>query len=249
MSKKSKIRWRQSDRDLIEKTVRNFNAKLYRLEKNHPELKEFLPTKLSKKEVINSIETRADFNRVVHSFQRFSKRGSENPVKSSRGAKSTQWEVDEFKHKQRIENARRTRERKKLEAQNVTSRGKDTGVKRAEMGSIKENSLKPSNKNFKNLSQKEWELAKRNIDNQLNASYRDEQKAKMKENYIKGLIEGGFNQEIIDIVENTDIDTFVQTVTNDTEASFDFIYDPIEHKLKAEVLKETWEKANKDNQT
>lgn len=247
MSKQSKIRWRKSDTELIERTVKNFNAKLYRIQKKHPEMIEFLPSKISKKEVINSIETRADFNRVVNSFQRFSKRGSENPVKSSRGAKSTQWEVEEFKHKQRIENARRTRERKKLEQQEVKSRGQGTGVKRAEMGSIKENSLKPSKKNFKNLSQKEWELAKRNIDNQLNASYRDEQKLKMKENYIKGLIEGGFSQEIIDVVEKTDIDKFVQTVTNDTEASFDFIYDPIEHKLKAEVLKETWEKANKDS--
>lgn len=247
MSKKSKIRWSKSDTDLIEKTVKNYNAKLYRLKKNKPELIDYLPEKVTKKDLIKSIETRQDLNRVVNSLQRFSKRGSESPVKSKRGAKATQWEVEEFKLKQRIENARRTRERKNLESQEVKSRGKSTGVTRAEMGSIKENSLKPSKKNFDNLSDKEWKLAKKNIDNMLNANYRDEQKLKMRENYIKGLIEGGFSQDIIDIVESIDINKFVQTVTNDTEASFDFIYDPIEHKLKADVLRETWERAKNDN--
>lgn len=206
-------------------------------------MKDFVPDRVSKKEAIQSIETRADYNRLINSLQRFSKRGAEKPVTSTRGAKSTQWEVEEFKHKQRIENARRTRERKKLEQQDVKSRGKSTGVKRAEMGSIKENSLKPSRKNFQNLSQKEWELAKKNIDNMLNANYRDEKKLKMKENYIKGLITAGFPDSLIDIIRGMDIDTFVETVANDQEATFDFIYDPLELQVKAEALKETWTNA------
>ena len=243
MSKKSKIRWRESDLSELQRTLNNFNAKLYRINKNHPELKDFVPNRVSKKEAIQSIGTRADFNRLINSLQRFSKKGAEKPVTSSRGAKSTQWEVDEFKHKQRIENARRTRERKKLEQQDVKSRGKSTGVKRAEMGSIKENSLKPSRKNFQNLSQKEWELAKRNIDNMLNANYRDEKKLKMKENYIKGLITAGFPDSLIDIIRGMDIDKFVETVANDQEATFDFIYDPLELQVKAEALKETWTNA------
>ena len=208
-------------------------------------MKDYLPERVKKSDAIKSIETRADFNRLTHSLQRFSKRGAEKPVSSSRGAKSTQWEVNEFKHKQRIENARRTRERKKLEQQEVLSRGKSTGVKRAEMGTIKENSLQPSKKKFDNLSQKEWELAKRNIDRQLNASYRDEKKLRMKENYIKGLITAGYPDSLIELVKNTDIDKFVETVVNDTEASFDFIYDPLELKAKSEALTEVWNNVNK----
>lgn len=204
---------------------------------------EFIPDRVTKKEAVKSIETRADYNRLVNSLQRFSKRGAEKPVSSSRGAKATQWEVEEFKHKQRIENARRTRERKKLEQQDVKSRGKSTGVKRAEMGSIKENSLKPSRKNFANLSQKEWELAKRNIDNMLNANYRDERKEKMRDNYIKGLITAGFPDSVIDLIRNMDIDKFIETVANDQEATFDFIYDPLELQVKADALKETWTNA------
>ena len=243
MSKKSNIRWRGSDEKELERTVRNFNAKINRLAKNRPELKEYLPAKVSKKEVKEGIETRADLNRTLNSLQRFTKRGAENPVQSSRGAKATQWDVDEFKHKQRIENARRTRERKKLEEQEVKTRGKSTGVTRAEMGSIKENALKPSNKNFNNLSQKEWELAKRNIEKMLNAKYRDERKETMRSNYIKGLITAGFPDDLIKLVEGLDIDKFLETVETDQEGTFDFIYDPLELQVKADALREVWEHA------
>lgn len=240
MSKKSKIRWRESDLSELQRTIKNYNAKLYRIRKNHPELIEFLPDRVTKKEAVQSIESRADFNRLTKSLQRFSKKGAEKPVTSSRGAKATQWEVDEFKHKQRVENARRTRERKKIEQQEVLTRGKPTGVTRAEMGSIKENSLKPSRKNFNNLSAKEWELAKNNIDKLLNATEREAQKEKMRSNYVKGLIEAGFSDDVIDLVKNIDVDRFVQTVETDQEATFDFIYDPLELAVKNNALKEVW---------
>ena len=240
MSKKSKIRWRESDLTELQRTINNYNAKLYRIKKKHPEMVEFLPDRVTKKNAVQSIESRADFNRLTKSLQRFSKKGAEKPVTSSRGAKATQWEVDEFKHKQRIENARRTRERKKIEQQEVLTRGKPTGVTRAEMGSIKENSLKPSRKKFENLSAKEWELAKTNIDKLLNATEREERKEKMRSNYLKGLIDAGFSDEVIDIVRNIDVDKFIQTVETDQEATFDFIYDPLELAIKNNVLKEVW---------
>lgn len=246
MSKKYSIRWRESDLAELQRTLNNYNAKLYRIQKAHPELMDVLPQRMTKSEAIKSIGTRADFNRLTKSLQRFSKRGAEKPVSSSRGAKATQWEVDEFKIKQRVENARRTRERKKIEQQEVKSRGKSTGVTRAEMGSIKENSLKPSRKKFENLSQKEWELAKKNIDNMLNATHRYEQKLKMKENYIKGLITAGFPDEVINLVQNMDVDKFVTTVETDQEATFDFIYDPLELKAKSDALTEVWTNASKE---
>lgn len=244
MPKKSRIRWRESDTRELQRTVKNYNAKINRLIKKNPEMSDFLPEKVTMKDARKSIETRADFNRLTKSLQRFSKKGAEKPVSSKRGAKATQWEVDEFKKKQQIENARRTRERKKLEQQEVKSRGKTTGVTRAEMGSIKENSLKPSKKRFDNLSQKEWELAKKNIDNMLNANFRDEKRQKMKDNYIKGLIEAGFPDEVIDLVRGMDLDKFLETVETDQEATFDFIYDPLELQVKSEALKEVWRNAS-----
>lgn len=242
----SKIRWRDSDTAELQRVINNFNAKLYRLKKNNPELSDYLPDRVKKSDVIKSIETRADFNRVLNSYKRFSKRGAEAPVKSSRGAKSTEWEVSEFNKKQAIENARRTRELKKLNEQEVKIAGKGTGVKRAEMGSVKENALKPSRKNFNNLSRKEWKLAITIFDKMLDASYREERLILMRENYLKGLTEQGFlddSPELEEYIRGLDIQKFHDTVQTDDAGTFLFYKDPIAYEARREALLNTWRTA------
>ena len=145
MSKKYNMRWRESDRKELERVIKNFNAKLYRIEKNHPEIMDYQPAKVSKKEILETITTRADYNRTIKNLQKFSKRGAETPVKSSRGAKATQWAVDKYKQEQRTENIRRAKRRKELEEKEVKIGKKGTGIKRAQMGDIKENAVKPHN--------------------------------------------------------------------------------------------------------
>lgn len=246
MSRKSKIRWRDSDTKELQRIINNYNAKLYRITKNNPEMVDYLPPRMTKTDAIKAIETRADFQRLTKSLQRFSQRGAEKPVVSSRGAKATQWEVDEFKLKQQIENARRTRERKAIEDKEVKIAGKGTGKTRAEMGSIKANELKPSRKNFQNMSQKEWELASKNMDNLLNATHREEKKLQMRENYLKGLTENGFlddNPELEKYIRGIDIDTFYETVQTDETATFFFYKDPIAYKARLDTLIETWKTA------
>lgn len=244
-NEKSKIRWRNSDTAELQRVINNFNAKLYRTQKKNPDSVDYLPSRVKKSDIIKSIETRADFNRTLKSLQRFSKKGAEKLVKSSRGAKATQWEVDEFKRKQRLENARRKREKKKLDEKPVTSRGKPTGLKRGEMGSVRENSLKPSKKKFENLSQKEWDKAKSAIDKALDVRHREQRKQHMKDNYIKGLQNAGYSDDVIKLVEDTELDDFLETVETDTEATIDFIYEPIEQAKKEEALKQVWTKGEK----
>lgn len=246
MGRRSKIRWRESDTQELQRIINNYNNKLYRLKKAHPEMADFLPQRMTKKEAIASIETRADFNRLTKSLQRFSKRGAEKPVTSSRGAKATQWEIDEFKIKQRVENARRAREREKIESKEVKIAGKRQGKTRAEMGSIKENALKPSKKNFNNMSQKEWDLASKNIDKMLNATEREKKKLEMRENYIKGLTQNGFldeNPELEKFIRGMDIDTFYETVQTDETATFFFYKDPIAWNARRDALIDTWKTA------
>lgn len=246
MARKSKIRWRDSDVQELQRIINNYNNKLYRLKKNHPETADFLPQRMTKKDAIAAIETRADFSRLTKSLQRFSQRGAEAPVVSSRGAKATQWEVDEFRRKQQIENARRTRERKAIEAKEVKIAGKGQGRTRAEMGTIKENELKPSRKNFQNMSQKEWELASKNMDRLLNATARNEKKLQMRENYLKGLTENGFlddRPELEEYIRGIDIETFYETVQTDETATFFFYKDPIAYKSRLDTLIDTWKTA------
>ena len=244
MRKQYNIRLRESDRDEAKRIIKNYNAKIKRVLKKSPELEPYLPDQIKAKDFLLDVKTRNEFNRKLSSMQNFSsKRGSEKLVTSSRGAKAIQWEIDEFKNKQRIENIKRAHERKKIENTEVKTRGKKTGVKRAEMGGIKENALKPSRKKFDNVSQKEWDIAKKNIDSLLDNEKRVEKKEIMRANYIKGLIIEGFPESLIDLIKTVDIDVFVTTTQTDLEATFDFIYDPLEMQNKANTLMEVWKRA------
>ena len=110
------------------------------------------------------------------------------------------------------------------------------------MGTLKENSLKPINTNFESKSQKEWDLIRQNIEAQLDESWKVFQKSNMKLNYIKGLEDAGF-YDVAAIVHQMDVDEFIATVETDEQASFGFIYDPIEWSLKRDALEITWETA------
>ena len=241
MPRKSKIRWRDSDTQELQRIINNYNQKLYRLNKNKPELADYLPQRMTMTQAVEKIESRADFNRLANSLQRFSRRGAETPVTSSRGAKATQWEVEEFTRAQQIDNARKTRERKELEQQEVKIAGKGQGKTRAEMGSIKQNELKPSKGKFDSKSQEEWNRAKKALDERLRASYTEDSRRYMMVNYIRGLRHAGFSEELVNYITTIDPDKFATIVDTDEAASFDFIYDPIELKVKEDKLWDVWE--------
>ena len=93
MSKYHKIRWNESDEQELKRAVRNFNAKLRRLEKKDPQKynKNTLPTfwdsvnetytnRVSVGQMKELINTRNDLKRELNSLKRFSKRGSEEIV-------------------------------------------------------------------------------------------------------------------------------------------------------------------------
>lgn len=234
------MRWRESDTAELQRAINNFNAKLYYINKNkvdNSDLINVLPDRVKKGDIISGIQTRADFNRAIKSLQSFSKRGAENLVVSSRGARATQWEIDEFKKKERRANMQKKKELEKL-PKTKTSRGQKTD---SPMGTPKENSLKPTKTNFNSKSQKEWEYRKDNIDRALNAYRHESEKHNMRLNYILGLKNAGFSVDIEAIIYKIPIDAFIHTVNSDLEASFDFIYDPIEHKMKNDILLELWQ--------
>lgn len=237
------IKWRESDEKELARRVKNFNAKLTRLYKQQPDKIPVLPEKIKLSDLKKGITTRDEYNRTIKSLSKFSERGSETLVKSKRGAEATKWEVREYKLRQVRLNRMRQKEKERLLEKPVTSRGKDTGSKRSQMGTIRDNELKPSKRKFENTSQKEWDLFKKSVDAKLDPLHSEYAKYNMKQNYIKGLINAGYSTDLVDTVRQIPVDKFIDTVRTDTEASFDFIYDPIEHKLKENALLETWKNA------
>lgn len=79
MPREYNIKWRESDEQKLRRAVKNYNAKISRLEKD-PEYgfdKHLLPRRVSAKELRQQIGTRKDFNKQIDKLEGFSKRGGE----------------------------------------------------------------------------------------------------------------------------------------------------------------------------
>ena len=265
MSKqKSQIRWRESDSAELQRIINNFNRKIYRVRKNHPEIADIQPQTVNMTSIKEQIVTRADFNRIANSLERYTRRGAEQKAPSTRGRKATVGKDKEYSIKRRVYNRQKAKGLKELEEKEVTSRGKPTGKTRAEMGSVRVNALKPITSKPENKSQKEWEYHKKMLDRALNPLTRELDKYNMKMNYIKGLQNAGVSEDIIELVRQMDVDRFIEIVTTDEQAEFDFIYETEIYGYDSEgnplrlmtfsehedALRQTWETAlQKQNKT
>lgn len=243
MSKQYNIRWRESDLKELERAINNFNQKLYRTKKKNPDSAVYLPDRAKKTDVIKSIKTRADFNRELRSLRAFSKKGAEKPTKIKGKKPITKWAKREYKKKQRRENQLKQKQLEKLKPKNVLVGGRDTGVKRVEMGSIRENSLKPNERDPLNMTKHEFEKEFNRINKKLDANAQGERLKQMKENYLKGLNDAGIlglHPEIEDMVNELDDEKFLETVQIDETATFDFYKDPIELQERAKYIAQAW---------
>ncbi len=247
MSKQYNIRWGRSDYSKLSHLVRKVNKKVFEIEVKRPDIAGYQPAMLDYQDAKAQIKTRQDLNNFMRKYERYLRDGVEETIKSDRGAVASKWAVREFEIAQRAENTRRRAIAKRLGQKDVTIAGKSTGVKRAEMGSINENATKPSNKKFKNQSQREWELASRLFDRKMHSTYNDEQQQKMIENYVKGLIAEGYSDELLQMLNKIPVDKFREIIDTDETATFSFIYDPLELKVKQDYLIELWEQHVDEN--
>lgn len=230
MLKQYKIKWRKSDRKKISNTVRQFNAKITRTLKKHPEFAPYLPKKIMVKELTANIKTRKDFNREVNSISRFLKKGAEKPFTSKSGIKTTTWERKEIGYKVAQINRQRTIEKKRA----------NVSTYKGTMGSIQANNLNPKKYNIDKIRPQEWDKFIETVEKQVKSNYNYDKMERYKENYIKGLynVFGAKGNKIIRIVENIPPDKFTDLFYNDPVLQLDFIYDPIEVDLKIESIVE-----------
>lgn len=156
MSRKHKIRWQESDNQELARAVKNFNAKISRIEKKHPELKNALPERAKVGELKNLINTRQDLKREINSLKRFTDKknrisylGDDQyegiEIYGDYNIKITKWQKKEINRRIATINTRRKKRLEALEKKPVTSRGKQQGytVGQVGVGSIQMNDLSP----------------------------------------------------------------------------------------------------------
>lgn len=256
MSRRSAIRWKQSDEAELKKAVRNFNDKIRRLEKKNPELKNTLPDRVSVKEIKNLIETRQDLKRELNSLRRFSKRGAEELVTvpdSKYNLKITKWQKNEMSRRIGVINRKRKERYKYLSEIEMTSRGQKLGYTKGDigMGAIDENSVKPMKPFFPSMNRTDVNKRFRAIRKESKENYWTEKELRLKANVMKG-IEANYKalfpddtEKILDAIENMDFKDFyakfmgesgeMEIVSPPPGATMDDVL-----SVNIEVLKSTW---------
>lgn len=111
------IRYDKKLNSEINRTIRNFNQKIRRLEKLESDL--ILPEKITKKALKEDVYTRAELKRKLKQLQRYSTRGIEKTMTTTSGEKISKYEYINIKKESARVKRKLTMELKKLETKRV----------------------------------------------------------------------------------------------------------------------------------
>lgn len=228
MSRPYKINWRKSDTKKLANLARQFNSKLTRISKKYPDFAQYLPKRISTKEIKSLITTRQDFNRLYKEYSRFLKKGAEELVTTPTGLTLTKWDIQETRYKVQAVNRARAKKRKELKGIVSTESGT--------MGSIQNANLLPKKFNLSTIN--DWNAYVKNLDKQLHSQYYKKQEAKYRENFVQALY-NVFNSEaddIINLVNQIPDSELSQLYYSNPVLQIDFIYDPLEQEMIHDLI-------------
>lgn len=258
MSRKNSNKRRTSlDRD-IERTLKNYNAKIERVTKKNPNIAKYQPEKITVKQFKQKAETKKyttrDIKRELKSLQRYSNKGAELPTTAKKtGHTTTKWERKEIGYKVAVINRQRTRDKKLYGELEATSFGKQLGYTRNQMGSERAQDFEPKKYNFDSIpSGKAWEKFVESVDKQVIDSYTEERLQRYKDNYLKAIDNhlGEYGAELKAIVERIPAKEVVKTYYQEEQADIQFIYPDytfLANDFKLDALMQIWQRVAGDN--
>lgn len=126
------IRYDKKLNQEINKTIRNFNQKITRLEKSERDL--LLPEKITKKELKENVYTRTELRRKLRELQLYSKRNIEETITTKGGVTLSRYELTKIKRESSRIKASLTREINKMQSTSPKVFGKKQATTFAQMG-------------------------------------------------------------------------------------------------------------------
>ena len=166
------IRYDQKLNREIAKTVRNFNAKVRRLEKLQREL---VPSRVTVASIKEETTSRADLERKLKELRGFSARGAEDIITTEGGVRTTRYEFQLTKERARIAKLRVKREMTELGKIAPTVYGRKQAHKFSEMGSEEMSNLearrKMLDKDINRLNANQYENYKKRVDGEYQEYY------------------------------------------------------------------------------
>lgn len=186
------IRYDKKINQEINRTIKNFNQKIARLEKDERNL--LLPAKISKKELKESVYNRTELIRKLKELQSFSQRGAEETVELSSGTKLSKYELNNLKREAKRVKQQLTRDIKKLETSSPKIFGKKQTTTFAQMGDQQYLNLKARRKALEKNIEKLDEKQLKQFTSLINKTRKNKQYMNniFKENYLKMLTDLGY---------------------------------------------------------
>lgn len=216
-----KIKWREEDKRKLQKAVKNFNAKITRVSKAHPDWAAAQPARRSAKEMEQRLKqmTRADFNRAIRSLQRYSSGKQSAQVRTTPGgAVTTKWQLDQNRYD--LQRINRNREEKKQQLLGGAQYGS------GKVHKVAEENLYPIKDITGSANQKAFDKFSRMLELKI---YNEAEMAGLEryhDNLLRAIDEQlGKNNDVYRRVAAMDSrDVFTLSMQSDT-FNFDYVYD------------------------
>ena len=229
----------------IARTVRNFNAKVRRLEKIRREL---VPERVSVASLKEEFTSRADLKRRLRELRGFSTRGAERIITTSGGVEITRYEYNILKQRAKVAKIRLSRQITELGKIEPAVYGKKQAHKYAEMGSEELSNLKARrkaldiDKPIKKLTRAEMKKYKKLVWEEY-TKYNNKRSWQWRQNYMDIIDKVAYMcgvpieqvQHIKDVLNNMPLTEFIQMIN--IERAFSKILDYyLLQKIQAGVL-------------
>lgn len=227
MARQYNIRWSDKDEREIQRVVKNFNAKVKRVNISEPFLRNERPETIRYKDIRNMVQTRQDLNRSLNKLKRFSRRNSEDIRETQGGVITTQWQFKEAVIMQRVITTKRRKKREGIDSYQQLET--ESLFDKPKVGDIKERGFKQF------VSSLEKEIMSR---------FDDEKKILYLKNYIKAIGDelGIYGNDIISYVKSIPLDTFIIQSLGNPFLRIEFIYTEEEKREIAQAILEEWQR-------
>ena len=237
----SNIKWRQQDRDLLQREVKRFNAAVRRMQRNTKYQGVALPEAVTVKGIRDQIRTRDDFNREINKLKRLFAPEARKIRTNKKGLKALNYVVKEMQNDVRRINLRKTLERKRLENVQVrTLHAGKTGITAAEfLYGGREDELRSKRFDFDTQQPgRAFQMQRESIKKQSSIHYSEQKAQLFYNNYKKALVSelGSFADDVIKLLNLLSAEDLTNLYYEYAEMDISFIYGAVQAYEKAETI-------------
>lgn len=245
------FRWHRGEHEEFYKKINRFNAKIKRAKERGYEYD--LPSQLSYKEELNKIlktkgYTREQFNKQIKYIDTFLSKDALDIKKGNRGAKIPVWEFKHIKNEVLPQiNKTRMEQKKKLQQEEATDRGKKLGVKVQDMPDLATNRIREKKFNWKGMSTPDFEKFKESL-GEYNRTLEQWDK-QMQENYLKAIeheMDSKDAETLLKIIKKLPQQEVIKNIYNDVNLGFTFVYSRADYDQRFNALHQAWKRISKE---